>query len=184
MNILKTTLYSYKLDSNKIFSYYEDQLKEDEEIKKESELELKIKEKDNEKLKDEKIIKLEDIINSKRKKNNYIFPIISNSTKKTISFKNEYPKYNNQISSSNHIDPTSKAQVFYVPSSQLPPNVLGRYHIPSHTIYIANNLSQRVKNFVYHHEVAHAIGIMNESQADAYAERIVGYNIDSYSLAS
>ncbi len=95
--------------------------------------------------------------------------------------KNRYQRSENYDSRSNTIDPSSGASIIYVSPSQLPSGqgwkVLSMYDPSTHTIYIANNLSPQTERFVYHHEVAHANGIRNESQADAYASSIVGYNI-------
>ena len=76
-----------------------------------------------------------------------------------------------------HIDQLTGALVFEVPSHELPPHVLGLYHIPSHTIYIANDLPSKTQNFVYHHEVGHALGISDDSKADDYAAQKVGYDL-------
>ena len=53
------------------------------------------------------------------------------------------------------------------------------YDPATNTIYIANNLSQQETEFVYWHEVAHALGIRNEKMADDYAKSKVGYGIAS-----
>lgn len=88
-----------------------------------------------------------------------------------------YPITNNQ----RDLDQSSGASVRYVSPSQLPSGygwkALGMYDPSTHTIYIADNLPPDIERFVYHHEVAHAKGIRNESQADAYASSVVGYNI-------
>jgi hypothetical protein len=82
-------------------------------------------------------------------------------------------------STNSNIDPTSGARVVNVMPYELPssPNskVLGMYDPNTHTIYIANNLSQKDREFVYHHEVAHALGERDETRADNYAQSKTGY---------
>lgn len=89
----------------------------------------------------------------------------------------KYSSLLERVSSINHIDPETGAQVFYVPSSYLPPDVLGMYVPSAHTIYIANDLAEYERRFVYHHEIAHAKGIRDEGLADSYAAERVGYNL-------
>ena len=97
--------------------------------------------------------------------------------------KNKYSRTKIYPINNNHgiTDQSSGASVRYVSPSQLPSGpgwkALGMYDPSTHTIYIANNLPPHIESFVYHHEVAHAKGIRNESQADAYASSRVGYNI-------
>lgn len=113
---------------------------------------------------DSKIISLENVLKQNKK----------------IGYKNSlnsYLSYLNSRSYSSHKDPLTGAQIFYVSPSYLPKNVLGMYVPSTHTIYIANNLSEREERFVYYHELAHAKGIRNENQADAYAASIIGYNL-------
>lgn len=70
-------------------------------------------------------------------------------------------------------DPKSGAFVFQVPPSFLPSGngwrALGMYDPLIHTFYIANDLSLNEKEYTYHHEVAHALGITDENIADSYA---------------
>lgn len=73
-------------------------------------------------------------------------------------------------------DYDSGARVTEVPSSILPPNVLGMYHPVSHTIYIASNLPEYEKQWVRKHESGHAQGMVDEPKTDAYASSRVGYN--------
>jgi hypothetical protein len=93
-----------------------------------------------------------------------------------------YLKLKNLSDSNNtNIDPVSGARVKNVMPYELPSGqgwkALGMYDPSTHTIYIANNLSYREREFVYHHEVAHALGVSNEAQADNYAQSKVGYMI-------
>src|SRR3989344_6337923 len=57
------------------------------------------------------------------------------------------------------IDSKSGARIKTVIPYELPSGpgyrVLGMYDPSTHTIYIANDLSQKDRDFVYHHEVAH-----------------------------
>lgn len=73
------------------------------------------------------------------------------------------------------------ANVLYVPPSELPSGdgwrALGMYDPVTNMIYIANNLSPAEERFVYHHEVAHSLGIRNEAEADDYAASQTGYRI-------
>ncbi len=152
---------------------YEEKIDENEEEtdEKESPLESLIGQSEDEteeklesEKKDSKIISLENVLKQNRK-NNYKNPL------------NSYLSYLNLRSYSSHKEPQTGAKVFYVSPSYLPKNVLGMYVPSNHAIYIANNLSEREKRFVYYHEIAHAKGIRNENQADAYATSIVGYNL-------
>jgi len=74
------------------------------------------------------------------------------------------------------------AAVIFVPPNYLPHGrfwkALGVYVPYTHTIYIANNLPPRVKKFVYYHEVAHSLGIMDEREADMFATQKCGYFIN------
>ena len=96
-----------------------------------------------------------------------------------------YPDFKKEDFKSGITDSKSGAKVVYVSPSELPSSfkgkVLGIYIPSQHTIYIANNLSEYQRNFVYHHEVAHALGIKDEVQADNYAASRVGYHIRSSS---
>ena len=106
-----------------------------------------------------------------------------NSSKRSLeeSILKDYKKILNSTITKQYsksiIDQKTGAQVFYVPPSTLPANVLGMYIPSMHTIYISNALSPHEEKFVYHHEIAHASGIKDESLADAYAASIVGYNL-------
>ena len=73
-------------------------------------------------------------------------------------------------------DYDSDAEIIEVSPSQLPEGVLGLYHPTSHTIYIANNISEYEKQFVRRHESGHALGLINEQKTDAYALSKTGYN--------
>lgn len=90
-----------------------------------------------------------------------------------------YPALKKNERSSPGFDLESGARIRYVSPSELPSSktgrVLGMYDQNTHTIYIANNLSYAVERFVYHHEVAPALGILDERQADYYAIRKLGY---------
>lgn len=91
--------------------------------------------------------------------------------------------------SSQNINEKSKAHVIYVSPNELPSGegwkVLGQYDPNTHTIYVANNLSPDVERFVYYHEEAHSLGIMDERTADDYAAAKTGYNLRrSYGMAA
>ncbi len=79
------------------------------------------------------------------------------------------------------LEDKAEARVLYVDPKFLQnepgKRTLGLYEPNTHTIYIANNLSEREERFVYHHEQAHAKGIYNEEMADLYAADKVGYNL-------
>jgi len=101
--------------------------------------------------------------------------------------------YKNYKGKRETLENKTDARVLYVDPKSLPVDprtrTLGLYDPNNHTIYIANNLSPREENFVYHHEQAHAKGIYNEDMADQYAASIVGYNLrekhkSGYSLAA
>jgi|GEM_PF-3244680 len=74
------------------------------------------------------------------------------------------------------------ARVFHVPPNSLPHGrswrALGIYVPYEHTIYISNGLPPRVEKFVYFHEVAHSLGIMDEKEADKFAAKKCGYYLD------
>jgi len=76
-------------------------------------------------------------------------------------------------------DPKSKAFVFYVLPSYPPSGngwrTLGMYDPLIHAIYISNDLSPKETEFVYPHEVSHALGVTDESIADSYAISRTGY---------
>lgn len=74
-------------------------------------------------------------------------------------------------------DYQSGARIIELPSSQLPPNVLGMYDPISHTIYIANDIPEYQEKFVRKHESGHALGITDEMKTDHYALSQVGYNL-------
>ena len=91
--------------------------------------------------------------------------------------------------SSRNINKKSKAHVIYVSPDELPSGdgwkVLGQYDPNTHTIYVANNLSPDVEKFVYYHEEAHSLGVMDEKAADDYATAKTGYNLRrSYGMAA
>jgi len=79
-------------------------------------------------------------------------------------------------------NPEIGARVFHVPLSYLPHGsswkALGIYVPYEHAIYIANNLPPRVEKFVYWHEVAHSLGIMDEKEADNFAAKKCGYYLN------
>lgn len=88
-----------------------------------------------------------------------------------------------------NVNKESKAHVIYVSPNELPSGdgwkVLGQYDPNTHTIYVANNLSPDVERFVYYHEEAHSLGIMDERTADDYAASKVGYHLRrSYGMAA
>ncbi len=112
---------------------------------------------------------LKDGIDSKSK----LEQTILRDYKKLIDFHSSIKKQYTK----NTIDSATGVQIFYVPSSALPKNVLGMYVPSTRTIYIANDLPNNVERFVYHHEIAHAKGIKDESLADNYAASIVGFNL-------
>ena len=90
--------------------------------------------------------------------------------------------------SSQNINEKSKAHVIYVSPNELPSGdgqkVLGQYDPSTHTIYIANNLSPDIEKFVYYHEEAHSLGVIDERLADDYAAAKTGYNLRrSYGMA-
>ncbi len=124
----------------------------------------------NTKRKDPKIINLEDRIKN-------IIPKKERENPEEIYYPNEDPKEKDYSIGST--DRKSGAKVIYVDQSSLPLNVLGLYKPSNHTIYINKDLPAYQKEFVYHHEVAHALGIRNEVEADKYAASIVGYNLRS-----
>ena len=92
-----------------------------------------------------------------------------------------YKKFKNYSNAGGHRDSKSGAYVFYVPSHALPSGngwrALGMYDPKTHSIYVANDLSSRDKEFVYHHEVAHALGEMDEDRCDNYAAVQTGYRM-------
>ncbi len=88
-----------------------------------------------------------------------------------IRYIKDYPKTYNGT----HVNEKSGARVFYVPSSDLPRNVLGMYVPAEHTIYISQDLSPKTQEFVYKHEEWHSIYGAGEDEADDYAERETGY---------
>ncbi|MDO8508836.1 MAG: DUF3810 family protein [Nanoarchaeota archaeon] len=118
--------------------------------------------------------KIEDYHPEKDKENKIYYPIFK---------KNQLDEGLSREIQSTAIDPKSGAKVIYVPQSSLPSNVLGMYVPSSHTIYISRDLPEYKRQFVYHHEVAHALGIRNEVQADNYAASVVGYHLRSPSQA-
>lgn len=110
-------------------------------------------------------------------KEKYISP--KNYNPKPSSKDQELKNYASHMaynSTSHHINPRSGAHVFYVPSSYLPPNVLGMYVPALHTYYVASDLPENLKKFVYYHEEWHSLYGEGEAQADAYAEQKTGFN--------
>ena len=95
-----------------------------------------------------------------------------------------------QESKQTHHNKKSGAKVMYVSPQELPQSmngkVLGLYNSQTHTILIADNLSPKEEKFVYFHEEAHSIGIINERLADEYAASKSGYTIhrNYYSLSA
>lgn len=75
----------------------------------------------------------------------------------------------------------NKPNIHYVSPSSLPNGygwkALGLYDSSTHSIYIANNLSPEVENFVYWHEIAHSLGIVDEKRADDFAASKTGYRL-------
>ncbi len=131
--------------------------------------------------------KLEEQINKERNYKSNLEEKLQENNEKYIIPSNYKNKHNKKLynyleyliseSTDHHINPQSKANVFYVNPSALPENVLGMYTPSTHTIYIANNLSKDVERFVYYHEEYHSIYGSGEDQADAYAAARVGYNL-------
>jgi len=78
------------------------------------------------------------------------------------------------------VNPVSGATVINVPGEFMPKRdngrVLGLYNTLTHTIYISNDETQEVRDFVYYHEEAHSLGEYDEDKADEYAERKLGSN--------
>lgn len=114
---------------------------------------------------------LESIIEEEKLKDNkIIYP----------NFK-KYPPVYLPLGNSPHINPKSKAQVFYVPPSYMPKvqngKVLGLYDPMTHSIYISNDLTPTEEAFVYLHEEAHSRGIYDENEADNYAALRTGFNL-------
>ena len=89
---------------------------------------------------------------------------------------NNYTTHLNSQASSHRINPESGAHVFYVPSSSLPPNVLGMYLPDLHVYYVSNDLPQEQMQWVDFHEEYHSKYGAGEAQADAYATRKLGHN--------
>ncbi len=61
-----------------------------------------------------------------------------------------------------------------VSSRSLPGNVLGCYFPHSHTIYLRNDLPMKEEASTLHHEVGHAMGIVDEFRADGYSASQTG----------
>lgn len=120
---------------------------------------------------------VEQIPQSSDKKEKYIekFPYPKNN----IIPRAEFLKYLKPAQQNQNRDPKSKAFVFYVPPSYLPSGngwrALGMYDPLIHAIYISNDLSPKETEFVYPHEVSHALGVTDESIADSYAISRTGY---------
>ena len=123
---------------------------------------------------DIKIISLEEKL-KERDNEKYILPNKYKPNKDNDL--SNYFKYLVSQNTNHHINQKSGAHVFYVPSSYLPPNVLGMYVPSTHTIYVANDLSEKDKEFVYFHEEYHSIHGAGEEEADNYAFQRTGYNL-------
>lgn len=170
--------YSEKHDINILIQYgQKDEEKNKEETKKESLLESileEIKKQLEKSTLSQNILSLEELI----KKPIEIPPVSKNNIINAYETLRNYPSSSSLPVNS---DPASGAAVYYVSPSQLPSGegwrALGLYNPSTHTIYIANNLSSRDERFVYHHEVAHALGKYDEAEADAYATSKVGYSL-------
>jgi hypothetical protein len=78
------------------------------------------------------------------------------------------------------VNTVSGATVINVPGEFMPKRdngrVLGLYNTLTHTIYISNDETKEVRDFVYYHEEAHSLGEYDEEKADEYAERKLGSN--------
>jgi hypothetical protein len=112
-----------------------------------------------------------------------IFDLITdfNKSDKKGPYKDNYKSKKFEEIDKNYHSGKGRADIIYVNPTELPntaySTVLGMYVPSTHTIYIANNLSPDVENFVYYHEIAHSYGIINERQADLYAEYKTGYSM-------
>ena len=170
--------YSEKYNVSILIQYNQkDEKENEEETEKESPLESileEIKKQFEEKQTPQNIISLEELI---KKPNDTPLTPKNNIINAYETLRN----YSNSISPPINSDPISGAAVYYVSPSQLPSGdgwrALGLYNPSTHTIYIANNLSPKDERFVYHHEVAHALGVYDEAKADAYASSKVGYGL-------
>ncbi len=74
------------------------------------------------------------------------------------------------------VDYQSGARIKEVPSSQLPPGVLGIYHPSTHSFQVASDISERKKQWVKKHESAHALGLVDEARTDGHATSQTGFN--------
>ena len=184
----KKDLYNVYLQEYKIsviikyqLKYSETQNKREEKSNLESILE-QIKEKFKEKSQaknerkneDVKIVSLEEKLKERDDKK-YILPNKYKPNKNSKLY--GYFEYLESQNTNHHINQKSGAHVFYVPSSYLPPNVLGMYVPSKHTIYVANALTEKDKEFVYFHEEYHSIHGAGEEEADNYAFQRTGYNL-------
>jgi len=74
------------------------------------------------------------------------------------------------------------AKIYYISPEKLPHSrnwrALGLYVPYMHTIFIADNLPPKIEKFVYYHEIAHSLGIMDEEEADRFAAKKCGYYVD------
>lgn len=139
----------------------------------EEQIEQKIEESNNQEENQYSINSLESLIKPANKNEKYITK--HKYQENLHSYK--YASRLNSHSTSSHINAETGAQVFYVPSSYLPKNVLGMYLPALHVIYIASDLSPKVKEFVYYHEIAHAKGISDEMLADEHATQRTRYRL-------
>lgn len=182
------TLYSEKYESLILIQYDNENDKNNQESKQKNplskkDLESLIKkiEEQFEEIDNKKIISLEERVKKIRDKK-YILPDDYKNPEKdsNIIYYPEFLKNKEKFDKESlNKDPKSGATVVYVPQSSLPSGpgykVLGMYVPSTHTIYISQDLPEHQKRFVYHHEVAHALGVSDEARADNYAAQQVGY---------
>jgi hypothetical protein len=70
------------------------------------------------------------------------------------------------------VDPVSGASIHYVSSSDLPGNAVGMYVPSTNTIYVSLDQSPREIEVTKHHEIYHARHGSDETQAEAYGQRM------------
>ncbi len=182
------TLYSKKYESLILIQYDNENDKKNQELKPENPLSKKDLESLIKKIEDQfeeidnkKIISLEERVR-KIKDEKYVHPDGYKNPERedNIIYYPEFLKNKEKFDKESlNRDPKSGATVVYVPQSSLPSGpgykVLGMYVPSTHTIYISQDLPEHQKRFVYHHEVAHALGMKDETMADNYAAQQVGY---------